>query len=577
MLAIAAGIIFFLVLFTGVGLVFPYKLLRAGRMVADLLGAFWVGLALAVGFLQVWHLFAPVGTLSLAILATISLAGWLLNRRAVWGWLRGMSAVRVVILSVLTALPLLVFSNQAMWGEVHFDHGLYHLQMVKWIENFAIVPGLGNLHHRFAFNNSSFLFVAQINPWIFRGLAYYTASTLLCFAVVLRGLNALYHLVRKERPLAFSEVYQALLLPCALFYVVNSYFTGYSPDIFIFALQAVLAGELIEAFSKTETSSAELPRLLTRIVLLSALAVTVKLSAAVFSAGMMLAALGVFLWRRKALDVKFLRLFGGWVGMGAALIGPWLVRSVILSGYLVYPSPLISFNVPWKIPLDMVAPIAPIIRQWAMYRSNTTPDVTYFEWLRTWSGQIPFAVKAGSLGLVLLLLVVLGLRLRDRKQALEWKGPAAVFAISGAGLLYWFLAAPDFRFSGAVFWLLGISTLLVFYQQVLGLFPKFSPKLLVGLFMLVLLVGLRPDFSRKIEPRYLVTPNLEYKIAARRVAKGTPPTQTTRSGLAVYMANDESQQACWDEPLPCTRVKDFDPRLVLIDPLDMQKGFAVRP
>ena len=29
-----------------------------------------------------------------------------------------------------------------------YDFGLYHLQVIKWAENFQIVKGIGNLHHR---------------------------------------------------------------------------------------------------------------------------------------------------------------------------------------------------------------------------------------------------------------------------------------------------------------------------------------------------------------------------------------------------------------------------------------------
>ena len=39
---------------------------------------------------------------------------------------------------------------------IHYDSGLYHIQAVKWIEQYAVVPGLGNLHGRLAFNPNLF-------------------------------------------------------------------------------------------------------------------------------------------------------------------------------------------------------------------------------------------------------------------------------------------------------------------------------------------------------------------------------------------------------------------------------------
>jgi hypothetical protein len=38
-----------------------------------------------------------------------------------------------------------------------YDTGLYHAQFIQWISTYKTVPGLGNLHGRFAYNNQSFL------------------------------------------------------------------------------------------------------------------------------------------------------------------------------------------------------------------------------------------------------------------------------------------------------------------------------------------------------------------------------------------------------------------------------------
>jgi hypothetical protein len=497
-----------------------------------------------------------------------------LNFKRVLGWLRTFSLKHILIVAGLTAIPLLLFSNEAIWGLVHFDHGLYHMPMVKWIESYAIVPGLGNLHHRFAFNNSSFLYAAQIDSWVFKGLAYYIANTLLCFAVGLGCFNAIYHLAREDRPLSVSDLYQVLLLPFLLFYISTAYFTGYSPDIFIFALEAVLAGELIRAFDRGITLE---NNLLTRILLLAALAIMVKLSAVVFAGGIMLAVLALFLAQQKKLKERLVPKFLGWVGLMAALLVPWLARSVILSGYLIYPSPLISFNILWKIPIKNVAPISGIIRQWAMYRSVINPDISWLEWLKSWSILIPYEVKEGIVYLALILLAVLILRLRDRSQVLEWKGPAAVFGISFAAIVYWFLLAPDFRFLGAAFWLLVISAVVVLFQLISNLHWVKSPNVLAGIILFVIIFWLAPRFNNNISPSTFLVPNLETSIAQKALVSEIIPTQVTQSGLVVYMANDGSREACWDEPLPCARVNDFEPRLALIDSLNMQKGFFIQP
>ena len=57
---------------------------------------------------------------------------------------------------IVTALLALVFLKWACDSIEHYDTYLYHAQAIRWIEEYGVVPGLGNLHHRFAYNNSVF-------------------------------------------------------------------------------------------------------------------------------------------------------------------------------------------------------------------------------------------------------------------------------------------------------------------------------------------------------------------------------------------------------------------------------------
>ncbi|EMY77862.1 hypothetical protein LEP1GSC060_2756 [Leptospira weilii serovar Ranarum str. ICFT] len=41
-----------------------------------------------------------------------------------------------------------------------YDSGLYHIQSIKWIEEYAVVPGLANIHGRFGFNPNVFTIFA---------------------------------------------------------------------------------------------------------------------------------------------------------------------------------------------------------------------------------------------------------------------------------------------------------------------------------------------------------------------------------------------------------------------------------
>ena len=43
---------------------------------------------------------------------------------------------------------------------MHVDTGLYHAQAIRWIEEYGVVCGLGNLHSRFAYNSAAFALCA---------------------------------------------------------------------------------------------------------------------------------------------------------------------------------------------------------------------------------------------------------------------------------------------------------------------------------------------------------------------------------------------------------------------------------
>lgn len=54
------------------------------------------------------------------------------------------------------AVLVLLMAYGTSRGYMHVDTGLYHAQAIRWIEEYGVVPGLGNLHSRFAYNSAAF-------------------------------------------------------------------------------------------------------------------------------------------------------------------------------------------------------------------------------------------------------------------------------------------------------------------------------------------------------------------------------------------------------------------------------------
>ena len=127
------------------------------------------GLAALLVYAQVFSLFAGVGAAANGILTTACLLYAVRSRgqladfcREKWmGWnplkLAGMAALAVAM------------AYGTSRGIMHVDTGLYHAQAIRWIEEYGVVPGLGNLHSRFAYNSSALSLCALYSlEWLVR-------------------------------------------------------------------------------------------------------------------------------------------------------------------------------------------------------------------------------------------------------------------------------------------------------------------------------------------------------------------------------------------------------------------------
>lgn len=602
MLFIAVSLPLLALVFTGVGLLF-YRPQTGGEngeshppagrpgLFESLLVAFWVGWAVVIAALQVWHLFFPVNALLLGFTCGAGAAGWYGARRtfAETG-LRRLLTSAGLALGGLALLPALALGSHVFFVPPHFDHGLYHMQSVQWIETYAIVPGLANLHHRLAFNNANFLYAALLNNGPLDGRAYFLSNTLLGYVLLLQCAAGFYGLFRQGERLTAARLYFALMLPGALWHLSTTHLPGYSPDVVVFALQVVMGGLLLDLI-ETAGDRRGFDRRAAVIVLLAATGVAVKLSSAVFSLLALLGVAAAWWLRFRPARGEAVRRLAAWGGLAALLVVPWMARSVLLSGYPLFPSAALPLPVPWRTPAELVTPISPIILNWARTVNSTIPYTGDLAWLRAWYAAFPFDVvkrafllAAGVLALDLLLAAALVLR-RSGPGArfsalfcdLRVTAAGALAVLSGIGLLAWFLMAPDYRFSGGLFWMfltagLALGFFLLDSAGMLGEPLRLAAALIVGLAILI-----SPNHFEIHKPgNQLWLPQPEAEWVAQFEPDGPRTARETRSGLTVYLAEEASGQ-CFSQPLPCTRVQDFDGGLSLFEPGNLQRGFYIQP
>lgn len=367
--------------FLGIGHIVRWVLWRENRI---LLMDVWLGWGCVIAFLQLWHLMLPVDWRAGSAVTSLGLAGLafglltqtkrdILKRGS---WYLGVGA--------LIALWLAQHSTNQ---PANADTGLYHLNAVRWAKEYAIVPGLGNLHARLAFNQSYFLYVAMLDVGPFAHKSHQLASGLLILWALLRVTTSVRIAFRSGSHLHPSTLYDIILLvPVVAYTLYRGNISSPTPDVAVYILSTIMASEAIRILSvaaddERKTEAADLGTL----AFLACLGITIKLSLVAVA----LALCGVILMyihRKEGMKptLRFVRI--GLVA-GVVLLTPWIARGYVLSGYPAYPVKLGRLNVDWCVPASNIERNQYLIRSWALSCGDTISETLvgsrrgYWLWL----------------------------------------------------------------------------------------------------------------------------------------------------------------------------------------------------
>jgi hypothetical protein len=439
------------VLFAGSGLLARRLFGARGLEAGELPVTFWVGWAGTLALLQLWHLFARVDGAALLVLVLPGLAGLVAGRDELRSALATLKRRHAV--AMLLALPaLFLLANRAIGPPLNPDSGYYHVPSIRWILEHPLVIGLGNLDSLLVYNSSHYLHAAALwsTPWS-RG-AHHVANGLLLVPVILQIAHSMAELAAGAARL--RHLYWALLCGPVLSMVLGPNVSSFSPDLPVALLQWVLCGHVLGLFEHPRSARDEGWSLVTAAVL-AALGVTVKLSFAALGLGLCAVAACVWLWRPRSSEAAIERRALAWVGAVAGLVlGVWMLRGILLSGYPAYPSPVPSAPVSWRVPEALIEADLLQIRAWSR-APWLGRDVTLgsWGWLDPWSRTV---VRFYHFDLIVPLLLgltgcALGFVYR-RPRGAEPRGGFTVPAACAAALAVWFTQAPDPRFALGPAW-----------------------------------------------------------------------------------------------------------------------------
>ena len=363
----------------------------------------------------------------------------------------------------------LIMAYGASHGYMHYDSDLYHAQAIRWIEEYGIVRGLGNLHVRLAYNSSAFPLSALYSFRFLGGQSYHVMSGFFALLLAWQCVD-IKNVLRRGHPVISDFARLA-----AIYYLFTIYDEMMAPasDYFLSCLVFYIIIHWLDMNVRHERSY--LPYIL--LALLGVFAITIKLSAAPMLLLTIVPIYKLFHNRTK----EKMRAFWVSVALAFVIVLPFLIRNIILSGWLLYPVTFLDFfGFYWEIPKGLAAYDALEIRTFGRGYNDvaTYGSVTMREWVPNWFASITGLNKI-MLVLALLSIVAYVIYLAyfvlafagEKSEKLKSFNNSKVFEISHRSMLsmadfltiggtligcfaFWFLSAPLIRYGIVYVWLL---------------------------------------------------------------------------------------------------------------------------
>ncbi|MFQ5559801.1 MAG: LIC_10190 family membrane protein, partial [Nitrospinota bacterium] len=564
MASISAFWFFVFFALSGIGMEFLRLSGNLKRGCGQVFLGFWIGWSFLIVVLQIWHFFLPITSLTFWFWICTGLfcqAGFVRKNLS----FKNTTLKEVALYTAIITLFTLWLSNRALSYIGPTDAGLYHLNAIRWISEYPVIPGLGNVHIRLGFNVSHFLYMAFIGSGpchhvhnVANGLLLWVTASM----IILRFFK-IFRNPQETKPHHFLEAF--FLIPVIHQCFKNSFTT--STDLPISLLGVLICVRTAKILFDTGRLK-DLSFDFILVVFFSAIAITLKVNFIVLGGLYVLVAFVrcIHLGRREKVLISFMPTIAiVTVGTGLIFV-PWVVRGVILNGYLLFPSPFLSFPVDWKVPFGDVHLMMRYVQSWCR-APHKHPD----EVLGNWNWFIPWLkrIVKDKFNIVLPIKLffvssLLSVMKKEKTPALRTSDLLLLVPPLG-NLLFLFVLSPHPRYAGFTFWLLGSSSFIIAMRRwgvrnISISAPAFT----------VLVVGIT-ILTHISENRLIIIPR--QKTGHYKLPKADLVIQKTKSGLTVFTPRHGDR--CWNSPLPCTPY--FNPDLQLRVPGDFSQGFFIPP
>lgn len=401
-----------------------------GYRIKSVDGLLMAGLGAATVYAQFFSLFYRVSLLAnvvLVIFSAMTVLFWHQDmKRLLTESFRGSSRAVKILIPVLFVLWAYFTSRGYM---VH-DTKLYHAQSIRWIEEYGIVPGQGVVNSRFSYNSSVFSLAALYSLKFVFGQSMHAMSGWFAFLLSVTTLDIIKG-VKKFRFSDFANV-------AAIYYLtlITDEVLAPSSDYATMCVLFFLVIKWLRLLEQPKEEQQTAPYGL--LCVLGVYALTLKLTA-----GLILLLLIKPAYR--LLKEKQWKQILCYLLLGILTAAPWLIRGVLISGWLLYPFPALDlFDLPWKQKTEWVKTDAGAIKTWGRGVNNSVlATQPIWEWYGTWFKTLSLMEKGIALvdiaALVSFVGAAIAVFLRKNWENLD---RLLVCATAACSYLYWQTSAP---------------------------------------------------------------------------------------------------------------------------------------
>lgn len=400
----------------------------------------FAGLVIATVYAQLFSLVYKVG---LAANAALFLAGvfvYWTERREIIAWCESRRCAGSKVKRVLALVLVLIWAYCTSRGYMHYDSDLYHAQSIRWIEEYGVVKGLGNIHVRFAYNSSFFALSALYSMKFLTGQSLHAVNGLIALLLSLEVLRLVE--IRRRKKILLSDFARL-----GAFYYLTVIYREIIAPASDYAIMCVVFWLVIKWLGSLESGAGDAaPYAL--LCVGGVYAVSLKLTAGLI----LLLTVKPAFWLLKEKRWKEIVLY---LCMGLLVLLPWMARTAVISGYLLYPFPALDvLPADWKIPAAAAALDAAEIKTWGRGLNNAAlVNLGISQWLPGWFhtmlpavGKLLVIADVFCIAVSALLALYL---LTDKSRRAAYADALLVLAGVLASYLFWQLSAPLLRYGYA--------------------------------------------------------------------------------------------------------------------------------